>query len=586
MRNALMAFSMALMLLPSVLVAASHPDWDETSRRNKADYYYLESRVQELADDVNAAYLMLSEAQALNPADRDIAFDLSLYLMQLLDADERNFDRAYAYSRDYYRAHPDDYYSALVYGTMCEYAEKNDTAIMVWRALHKGNPESPQMTYRLANALLATSDTASLREAAMLYDELASMVDDPTEFVMRKSRILYAINDTASMLADAVRYSAPPGVSSTRYILAAQIYEALSMGDSTLVNLQRACEADSTNAEAFYILASYHLNRGDSVGYEREIYRALSRQSLDLPVKIQLMKEYVSSNIDDSAMQPRIESLFAQAVAQYPHEPGVRNLYGAYLATKERNAEAAEQYGYSLDIEPKQEGMWGSLAQLYFSDQDLEHTLTTVETGTNYYPDDAFLYYIKALALVQKEDYDNALGAIDRAITLTDSVNPVAQAAFIGTRADILHETGQVEEAYDTYRKALSIDPENALVLNNFAYFMAIDDTSAANLDEAEEMAKRAIMLDPDNLNAVDTYAWVLFKKKDYRRAREVYDSSLADMLANPDVSDEVYEHAGDIYFMTGDADDALDFWKQALERKPDDELLQRKVKNKTYFFK
>ena len=37
---------------------------------------------------------------------------------------------------------------------------------------------------------------------------------------------------------------------------------------------------------------------------------------------------------------------------------------------------------------------------------------------------------------------------------------------------------------------------------------------------------------------------------------------------------------------MNGEPDEALEFWKQALEENPDNELLRRKVKNKTFFFK
>ncbi|MDE5692829.1 MAG: tetratricopeptide repeat protein, partial [Duncaniella sp.] len=52
------------------------------------------------------------------------------------------------------------------------------------------------------------------------------------------------------------------------------------------------------------------------------------------------------------------------------------------------------------------------------------------------------------------------------------------------------------------------------------------------------------------------------------------------------DMSAAVLEHAGAIYFMDGEPDKAIDFWKEALKLAPDNELLQRKVKNKSYYFK
>ena len=50
--------------------------------------------------------------------------------------------------------------------------------------------------------------------------------------------------------------------------------------------------------------------------------------------------------------------------------------------------------------------------------------------------------------------------------------------------------------------------------------------------------------------------------------------------------SAELYHHAGDIYFMSGDPDTAVDYWNKAIELEPDNELLQRKVRHKTYFYK
>ncbi|MDE6334054.1 MAG: tetratricopeptide repeat protein, partial [Muribaculaceae bacterium] len=49
--------------------------------------------------------------------------------------------------------------------------------------------------------------------------------------------------------------------------------------------------------------------------------------------------------------------------------------------------------------------------------------------------------------------------------------------------------------------------------------------------------------------------------------------------------SSEIYDHAGDIYFMTGDHKEALEFWKKAHELDPADEKIKKKIKYKTYFF-
>lgn len=47
----------------------------------------------------------------------------------------------------------------------------------------------------------------------------------------------------------------------------------------------------------------------------------------------------------------------------------------------------------------------------------------------------------------------------------------------------------------------------------------------------------------------------------------------------------EEYDHAGDIYFMNGERDKALEYWEEALQLDPDSATIKRKVRNKTIFF-
>ena len=66
--------------------------------------------------------------------------------------------------------------------------------------------------------------------------------------------------------------------------------------------------------------------------------------------------------------------------------------------------------------------------------------------------------------------------------------------------------------------------------------------------------------------------------------AKEIIDKALS--LTEPaDMTAEEYDHAGDIYFMNGDRDKALEYWREALKLDKDNASIKRKVKNKTIFF-
>ena len=103
------------------------------------------------------------------------------------------------------------------------------------------------------------------------------------------------------------------------------------------------------------------------------------------------------------------------------------------------------------------------------------------------------------------------------------------------------------------------------------------------DLDRAETLSAITVRQEPANDTALDTYAWILFKKKEYTRAKEIIDRALKIEEDNPQA--DGLNHAGDIYYMNGDPEAALDFWTRALELDPDNALLKKKVKNKTHFY-
>ena len=119
---------------------------------------------------------------------------------------------------------------------------------------------------------------------------------------------------------------------------------------------------------------------------------------------------------------------------------------------------------------------------------------------------------------------------------------------------------------------------------NNYAYHLSESTDDPERLAEAEALSYATVTAEPDNPTYLDTYAWILFKQRDYTRAKEYIDRAFDHQQEGNEPSAEYYMHAGDIYFWNQQPDKAVEFWKKALDLDPDNELLARKVKYKTYF--
>lgn len=136
----------------------------------------------------------------------------------------------------------------------------------------------------------------------------------------------------------------------------------------------------------------------------------------------------------------------------------------------------------------------------------------------------------------------------------TDSV----KSELHGAIGSLWHEQGKDERTFEEYEKALGYNPDNALVLNNYAYYLAVGGTE---LDRALGMATRAVNSEPDNATYLDTHAWVLYRLGDYPQAKAVMQRAL---VLDRDGSAELLRHYGEILRALGDDVMAEIYFKRA----------------------
>ena len=134
------------------------------------------------------------------------------------------------------------------------------------------------------------------------------------------------------------------------------------------------------------------------------------------------------------------------------------------------------------------------------------------------------------------------------------------------------HEKGSYKEAFRHYKRALSFNSDNALVLNNYAYFLSLRNE---DLEKALRMAERAVELQPNNASYVDTKAWVLHTMGRNEEAKQVMRQALS-LSSMQDAS--LLMHYGDILWSLGEKFMAETYWQKAVERGYDKELMEAHI--------
>jgi tetratricopeptide (TPR) repeat protein len=131
---------------------------------------------------------------------------------------------------------------------------------------------------------------------------------------------------------------------------------------------------------------------------------------------------------------------------------------------------------------------------------------------------------------------------------------------------------------YKQYDRVLKNDPENIYVLNNYAYFLSVDNI---RLEDALKMSAMTIEKEPKNPTYLDTYAWVLYKLERYKEAKKWMEKVFTYDKNAGSVS---YEHYGDILYKLGETKDAVQNWKKAKQLGEASEFIDQKIKDEKIY--
>lgn len=566
--------------VPYVAARGTHAKWRDGAQQRRADYIFMEAQRQLALENNDAYFELLRRAYALDGGETSMGADLGFYMLMLGRGDETMSAKGMTLLEKHFEAHPDDYYATVLYGTVCERMGMTDRSTAVWEKLYEIYPTKTDVAMRLADAYLArTADTLSQSKAMQLLNRVEKAEGPSLQLTARRVMSHLSSRDTVAATGEVLRLVDETPRSAESRVYAGDYYMQLGDNAEALNYYNAACDVDPSSGLAYYKRAGYYKETGDSAAYDREVFRALELPDLEMDTKLEIFTGYVKEQYADTLMQPRINELFGKLIDQYPHEAAVHDLYSSFFVAIDDYASAAEQQEYVLDADISNEDRWRGLIGLYFSAREYDKAVDAGRRAMELLGEKPVFLLLAGEAASVTGDYDTANRYLHRVIEV-DSTDTKMNSQAYTALGDILYKQGQAKDAIGLYEKAMTLDPGNAMAMNNCAYYMACE---GIDLDRAAELSRRSLNLDPDNESSLDTYAWIMFKKGDYKESRAFIDRAM-DKTAAPTA--ELYQHAGDIYYMNGEPDAAVEYWEKAAELEPDDPLLQKKIRNKAYYYK
>lgn len=602
-------FFISVAVLLAVLAAVAGDGAERRVRNNsareKARYYYLEGLRHQVDGQRDAAYEYFGKASRIDTTYAEAFSAYGTYrLLSSIGRESFDSDIQASVSLDMMRKfvdlYPRDFFESSYYAYLALNLGDIDEAVRVFRRTYELNPERTAVLVHLADACMAAGDLDGAVDALNRYEKAEGM---SSQLTLKKISYMLGSKDTVGSLAEIDRLVEAFPSNPSYLILKGNFYDVIDRPDSAFSYYRKAEDIAPENGAPKLALAQYYQSQGDSAAYDNKIYEALLSEDFSIEEKSGLMAEYLQKLINNKQDTQRGDYLFSVLRDQYPHDATVLDLYARYSAAKGDFKTACEQIEYAIDQNSENADYWAQLMSYQVSDDRPEDAINTFEKARSCLsPLSQGIRLLLAGAAQEAGDYDRATSEYTSLLQdVIPGLNPldslsdeslrrgldygslVDVSGLLTMMGDNFFRSDSLDMAFRAYENALFFYPENGMAANNYAYFLA---ESGGDLRKAERLSKTAVDQSPDNVTFMDTYAWIQFKLGNYKEALTYQTAAIEKSENGGNDSAELLEHYGDILFMNGRPEEAVEYWEKALKLEPDKDLLRRKVRHKTYFYK
>ena len=539
-------------------------------QQRKYDYFFLEAARLKIQKDYAAAFDLLQHCLAINPNASSALYELAQYYIYLKQVPQGQAALEKAVEND-----PDNYWYSQ--GLANLYQQQNET--------EKAKRLLEGMTTRFSGKLDPLYALLEIYNQEEEYDKVIGTLNRLEEKMgkneqisMEKFRIYLQMKDNKNAFNEIESLVAEYPMDTRYQVVLGDVYLQNGKKEEAYNLYRKVLDAEPDNAMAMYSLASYYDATGQKELYQQQLDTLLLNKKVASDTKLNVMRQFIVQNEQESKDSTLVINLFNRILEQEPDDAQLPMLYAQYLLSKGMNKESLPVLRQVLEIEPTNTAARMMLLGEAIRKEDYADVTSLCESGIEANPDMLEFYFYLAIAYNQAERTDDVITVCQKALThVTDNSKKEVVSDFYSILGDAYHTRNLNKEAYAAYDSALVYNSSNIGALNNYAYYLSVE---RRDLDKAEEMSYRTVKAEPNNSTYLDTYAWILFEKGNYAEARLYIDDAMKKDGAKSDV---IVEHCGDIYYMTGDVDGALKYWKQALEMGSKSKTLKQKIQKKKF---
>lgn len=502
------------------------------------DYFFHEAQRQNNERHYDAAYDLFNFCLALNPNSGATLFELSSLNRYL-----RNDSLSIAQMERAVALYPDNYYYkdqlVKLYFNNKQIAEAQQTL----EDMATQFPEKEDVLMMLLDLYASNSDYENMIKT---IEKIELKEGKSEQLSIEKFRIYLQNHDEKAAFKE-MKALAAEYPNDLRYqVLIGDLYLDQDKPQEALKVYNKVAEKEPDNINLALSMSSYYQKTKQDSLYDKQIEKLIVHPALDDDNRLQLIGSIAYQSMQENGDSTRIIQLIEKALTLPQKDTRMYELYARYMVNRKMPNESIKPVLYKmLEIDPESDLARNQLLSYAVEEEDTMSIIRVCKPAVDYSADNPVYYYYLGLAYYQTDSIQLGIetfrkgievneGSEQKDITLTTNMFTLL--------GDLYHKAGQDEECYAAYDSCLIYRPDDALVLNNYAYYLCV---KKKDLKRAEQMSRRSNELDADNPTYLDTLAWILFMEKRYDEAKEVMDKAVklfGDEI-NDDDNDSIRDH-------------------------------------------
>jgi len=458
-------------------------------------------------------------------------------------------------------------------GSLYAQNKKFTEAINTFESLIKLNSSEIDLYMKLADIYLIQND---LENAIRVYNLTEKKFGITESISLQKYKLFLSLKKNSDAQKELVKLSKISDQNPIYERMMAEYFIMIGEIDNAINKFSEIIRQNGEDGYSHIGLAECYQLKGDYKKSIEEIKIAFSLDDVSSDDKVDLLINFIKNVGDNKEAKVTSYELTEILIKKYPENPDLNTIYANLLIQNGLYTDARIYLQNVLKVRKDKYEIWEQLVLI--ENELLDWTAMYEETkeALTYFPNQSFIYFFNGFSAFQLGKYVESQSSFEFGYKLITKNDPLRK-DYLSFLAEVYYKNNLKQKSFETFDLFLEIEPNNIMVLNNYAYYLSLEQI---NLEKAKAMSYKTVQKEPKNPTYLDTYAWVLFKMKNYS---ESITYILQAVELDNYKSDVLLEHLGDVYFYLGEVDKAVYYWETALKIGKGSGKINEKILRKEY---